>query len=271
MKVPLKKLNDGVEIPMLGLGTWRLEKELCEKAVRSAIEIGYRHIDTANAYENHTAISEALQGTKREDFFITSKLWRDFHDPKIVEKMCDQSLLELKMDYLDLYLVHWPERKKAFPEIVHMMHRLKEKGKVRSVGLCNATVHHIQDLFNQKVEISLNQIELHPYFNQEELYKFCLMHNIAITAYCPLTRGAVYQDPLLKEIGQSFGKTPGQVALRWMIQKDIIAIPKASSEPHLRENFEIFDFKLTEEMIRKINALSKNMRLISPDFNEFDY
>ncbi len=271
MTVPKKKLNDGTEIPMLGFGTWQIEGEKCTEAVKTAIEVGYRHIDTAFAYYNESFVGPGLKDISRDELFVTTKLWREFHDPKRVEEACDRSLKDLGIDHLDLYLIHWPERKNSFPEMVHEMHKLKEKGKIRSVGLCNSTIHHIQDLYNQKLEIAVNQIEFHPFLVQSELLKFCLTHNIAVTAYSPLARGEALNNELLKEIGQKYGKSPGQVTLKWLMQKDIIVIPKSSSEPHMRENFEIFDFKLTEEEILKVDGLNENKRLIVPDFQEFDY
>lgn len=234
--VLIKTLNDSVEIPMIGFGTWQLEGDPCVKAIQMALDIGYRHIDTAHIYNNHEKVKEGIGNFPRKDLFITTKLWRDFHDPKQVESACDQSLKELGLDYVDLYLVHWPEQKKDFAEIVHQIHLLKEKGKVRSVGLCNATISHIQHLIDQKLGVSMNQIEFHPFLLQMDLLKFCKEHNIAVTAYSPLARGEVSSSEVLKEIGQKHQKTPGQVALRWLLQKEAIVIPKSSSEAHIREN-----------------------------------
>jgi len=271
MVVPYKKLNDGTKIPMIGFGTWQLEQKACSDAVREAIRVGYRHIDTAFAYYNEKYVHEGIGNFKREELFITSKLWREFHDPKLVEKACDLSLKDLQSDYLDLYLIHWPERKKAFPEIVYQMHRLKEKGKVKSVGLCNATIHHIQDLLNQKLSISMNQIEFHPFLNQQELLKFCLSQNIAVTAYCPIAHGKVVENEVIKRVAEKLNKTPAQISLRWLFQKDLIVIPRSTKPERIVENFSIFDFKIAEEDMRAIEALNNNTRIVNPDFQEFDY
>ncbi len=271
MKIPSKKLSDGTSIPAIGFGTWQLEGSTCSDSVKEALKVGYRHFDTAYAYYNEKQVREGLNHFPREQLFITTKLWRDFHDPKLVEKACDTSLKDLKYDYVDLYLLHWPERKKAFCEIVYQMHRLKEKGKVKSVGLCNATVHHIQDLLNQKLSISMNQIEFHPFLNQEELAKFCFSQNIAITAYCPVAHGKVVGNKTIQQIAQKHQKTEAQVALRWLFQKDFVLIPRSSKKGRIQENFSIFDFKLSEEEMQSINALSTDTRIVNPDFNEFDY
>ncbi len=271
MKIPLKKLNDGTAIPIIGFGTWQLEGKTCSEAVKEALKVGYRHFDTAYAYYNEKEVREGLNNFSREELFITTKLWRDFHDPKLVEKACDTSLKDLKYDYIDLYLLHWPERKKGFAEIVYQMHRLKEKGKVKSVGVCNATVHHIQDLLNQKLSISMNQIEFHPFLNQEELLKFCLSQNIAVTAYSPIAHGKVVQDKTIQEIAKKHQKTPSQIALRWLLQKDVVFIPRSSKKERIQENFSLFDFKLSEEEMQIINSLSTGKRIVNPEFNEFDY
>lgn len=270
MSVPTKKLNDGVEIPMLGLGTWQQEGEKCVDAVRIALGLGYHHIDTAYAYYNHNEVRKGIGDYPRDKLFVTSKLWREFHNPRLVESICDQILRDLGMDYIDLYLIHWPEKKNMI-DILGEMHKLKDKGKVRSVGLCNSTIHHIQDTIDQKVPISMNQVEFHPLLNQNELLQFCHKNKIDVTGYSPLAQGKVFKEPIMQEIAQRNKKTPAQVSLRWLHQKDIIVPPKGSSEEHIKENMEIFDFELSDEEMKKIDSLSRGERVILPDFNEFDY
>jgi len=251
-----------------GLGTWQLRKQQCVRAVREALEIGYRHIDTASAYENESEVGEGAKGFPRADLFITTKLWIDVQKTKDVEASCDASLKKLSTDYVDLYLLHWPKQD-TFLDLLHAMHRLREKGKVRRVGICNATIGHLKKALSQKIEISMNQVEFHPFLYQKELLEFCHKHNIGLTAYCPLAQGEVRKNKTLKEIGKRQGKTAAQVTLRWLLQKKIVPIPKASSEDHLRENFEISDFKLSTAEMSNIDALNENRRLVAPDWNEF--
>lgn len=271
MSIPNKTLNDGVEIPLLGFGTWQLEGKACVEAVRTALEVGYRHIDGAHAYWNHEQVREGMEGFPRDQLFITTKLWRDFHDPDLVEKACDTSLKELGLDYLDLFLIHWPERSKSVSSILEKMHKLKEKGKIRSVGICNGTIHHIQDILDDGLNISINQVEFHPFLNQQELFQFCVDHKIAMTAYSPIAQGAVFKSPEIIKIADIYKKTPAQISLRWLVQKGLIVIPKGSSKDHIQENFEIFDFELTEGEVSQINSLHTGKRIVNPDFNEFDY
>ncbi|NGX34097.1 MAG: 2,5-diketo-D-gluconic acid reductase A [Candidatus Anoxychlamydiales bacterium] len=270
----LKKLNDGNEIPMIGMGTWQqTEKDNCINAIKYALKVGYRHIDTADIYGNHTLVKDAIKGFSREKLFITTKLWRDFLDPKLVESQCDKALMELDLDYLDLYLVHWPDRTKPLAEISYEMSKLKEKGKVKSIGVCNYTINHLQELINQGIKIAINQVEYHPFLNQESLLTFCNRHSISLIAYSPIARGQVFQDPDILQLSKKYSKTPGQVTLKWMIQKDIVVIPKATSEKHIKDNFEIFDFEISLDDMKKIDEIHKirPQRLINPEFSDFVY
>lgn len=266
--IPKKTLNDGNEIPVLGLGTWQMEKDACLKSIPKALELGYRAIDTAYAYYNEKFIGEAIEDFPREKLFITSKLWREFHEPKKVEKICNTSLKDLGTDYLDLYLIHWPE-KKNMVEILEQMHRLKEKGKVKSVGISNATVGHLRELIKQKVPISNNQVEFHPFLNQTRLLNFCDENHITVTAYSPIAQGTVTNELTLVEIGKKHNKTPPQVSLRWLLQKGIIVIPKAFSKAHLKENLDVFNFSLTVDEMERIDAIDRNHRMVLPEFHEF--
>ena len=270
----LKKFDDGNEIPMIGLGTWQQTDEItCTKAIKEAYEIGYRHIDTADIYENHEFVGKAIKTLPREKLFITTKLWRDFMDPKLVESEVDKCLMQLDLDYLDLYLIHWPDRTKPMADILYEMIKQKEKGKIKSVGVSNFTVNHLQDLLDQKLKFEVNQVEYHPFLNQEGLLHFCNRHAIALTAYSPIARGEVNDDPDLKSLAIKHKKTPSQIALNWLIQKDIIVIPKSSSKKHLKENFEIFNFHLEPDEIKLIDKISqiRRKRIINPDFADFEY
>jgi 2,5-diketo-D-gluconate reductase B len=271
--IPMIKLTDGNEIPIIGFGTWQLEKKSCVNSIKMALEIGYRHIDTAYIYNNQEYVKEGIKAFPRENLFIASKLWRDHLKPNKVAYECDITLKQLGVDYLDLYLVHWPDSSVPLHATVEAMLKLKEKGKIKSIGVSNCTIHHLQDLIDKGIEVVNNQVEYHPYLNQEKLFKFCKKHQISLTAYSPLAHGEVFKDEGLFQIGKKYNKTAGQVSLRWLIQKNIIVIPKGSSKEHIKENFEIFDFELSNEDMFIIDQIChrKNIRQIKPVFNEFDY
>lgn len=266
-----KKLNDGNEIPVIGIGTWQLEGEKCSSVVKTALEIGYRHIDTAEQYENQSFIGEVIRGFPRDQLFITSKLQYDYLDPKKVESRVDGTLKELKTDHIDLYLIHWPNSKKPLANILAEMHKCREKGKLKSVGVSNFTIHHIQDIMDQNLSIANNQVEFHPYLYQKKLLDFCNEQKIALTAYSPLAHGKVFDDSLLKQIGSKYKKKASQICLRFLIQLGLIVIPKCSSKEHLKENFEIFDFELEPEEMKQIEALNRDERTLSPPIHEFNY
>ncbi len=273
MSIPVKILNDKMQIPMLGLGTWMLEGQICFDSVRMALDIGYTHIDTAFAYNNQKEIGRAIKGYEREKLFITSKLWKDYLYPEKIELLCDECLRQLDTDYIDLLLIHWPDSSRPLLKIVEKMHSIKEKGKIKSVGVSNYTIHHLQDLVDEQIPVSVNQVEFHPFLYQKELLEFCNMHMIALTAYSPIARGKVFEEPALIQIAQAHKKNPAQISLHWLLQKDIIVVPKGSSREHLKENRQIFDFSLSKQEMQMIDEISqKNKeRLIQPDFHEFDY
>lgn len=266
-----KKLKNGTSIPLIGLGTWLVEEKKCAEVVKKAIEIGYRHIDTALLYQNHHEIKNGIKGFQREELFITSKIDPRFLELKNVESDCDRCLKELGCDYLDLFLIHWPDRTKPLSKIVEKMLELKEKGKILNVGVSNFTINQLQDLLDDGLEVGVNQVEFHPYLFQKKLLDFCNEKEIALTAYSPLARGKVDSNPVLQAIGKKYHKSPGQVALRWLLQHDLIAIPKASSEKHLKENIDVFDFNLLDEEMKKIDSLNQNLRLVSFSISDFDY
>lgn len=267
-----------MEIPLLGFGTYLLKGKECEKAVSIALEVGYRHFDTALAYENHKDIAKAIKGVDRNELFLTSKLWLtssnidDQNVEESVEKELDLVLSELKVDYLDLFLIHWPDRNRPLEAILKAMHKQVEKGKLRFPGVSNYTQHHLQDAYDQGLKVPFNQVEFHPYLYQKQLLDFALQHGTRLIAFRPFGKGKLPSaEPLFAEIGKVHNKTASQVILRWIVQKDIPVIPKATSEKHIRENFTIFDFNLSTEEMEQIDALNKNFRYCDNDWNEFDY
>lgn len=276
IKIPETKLNNRNKIPLLGLGTWKLKEETCVNIVEQAIKLGYKHIDTAEIYENENEIGRAISGFKREELFITSKVFSipfSLEYDKILQA-CEKSLSRLKTNYLDLYLIHWPRKSRYF-NYLKAFKKLIDEGKIRAFGVSNFTINHLKDMIpvaeNIGLKISMNQVEFHPLLYQKELLEFCKEKNILITAYSPLARGGVFENKIIQEIASKYNKTPGQISLRWILQKEMAAIPKASSEKHLIENLNIFDFILNKEDIKKIDNLNESKRIVSPVFAQFDY
>jgi diketogulonate reductase-like aldo/keto reductase len=265
------ELSDGTRIPMLGLGTYRLIGPVGERVVRQALEIGYRHIDTAMYYGNQAEIGWAIRGYPREELYLVSKLWPGDQTKERVPLACRQILRELKTDYIDLLLIHWPDRSVPFEETLEAMDQLRQAGKVRSIGVSNFTIRHIKDLLPVGIQLVTNQVELHPYLNQRELQTFCAEHGIRLTGFSPLARGEIFADEQLQSIGDKYGKTPGQIVLRWAIQNGVIVIPKTTNPARLVENATIFDFTLSTEDLAAVDAFNEDRRLANPDVANFDY
>lgn len=261
---------DGGHMPVIGFGTFQIEGDDCRKAVKMALESGYRHIDTARMYKNEKEVGQGIKDApvSREDIFLTTKLQMGELDPAGVRTSCENSLRDLDTDYLNLLLIHWPETSVPLTDTLGAMAKLKKEGKIRHIGVSNFTVAWMNEAVNATSEhIFCNQIEYHPYLNQDPPIDVCQQHGTGIVAYSPLARGKVLQDRTLAEIGRKYGKNPAQVALRWLIeQKDVIAIPKGSSPDHIRSNFDIFDFSLDAEDFASIQQRQTNGRLIDPDF-----
>lgn len=265
------KLSSGREIPVLGLGTWRLTGRECIKAVKGALKLGYTHIDTATIYGNEGEIGLALKeaGVKRSGIFLTSKVWVDSLYYDGVLDACRKSLKALRTDYLDLYLIHWPSREFPMEETLDAMKRLAREGKARSIGVSNFTIPLLKEALKASgVPISVNQVEYHPYLNQGGLLEFCRDNRIVITAYCPLARKAILGDKTLSAIAGRKGKTTAQVSLRWLLQKGMAAIPKASSPEHLRENLDVFGWRLSPQEMRGIDNIGREKRMVNPYFGD---
>jgi 2,5-diketo-D-gluconate reductase B len=264
-----------MKLPLIGLGTWDLRGAECTKTVQQALDLGYRHIDTAHGYENHTAIQNGIKGFDRKKLFITSKIALEQVDPNniapSVEKACNLALKELATDYLDLYLIHWPDHKLPMTEIFKALEHLKTQKKILQAGVSNFTTHHLKDLLNDGLKPSANQVEFHPYLNQKDLLDYCRLQKIELIAYRPLGKGALLSNPLFKKLALQHKKTPTQIILRWFIEQNIPVIPKASSKKHLQENLDIFDFSLTSSEMEQINKLNKNKRFCGEDNPELNY
>lgn len=257
----------GAKIPVIGFGTWDIRGKEGEKAVLSALSLGYRHIDTAEFYDNEEQVGLAIRksGVPRGDIFLTTKVWYTHLRREDVRKSCEESLRKLQTDYVDLYLIHWPTESVPLEETVGAMEKLREEGKIRFLGVSNFDVPLLEKACQlASSPVLTDQVECHPYLTQRDLLCYCQEKNIILTAYSPLARGRLLGDPVLMRIGKKYGKSPNQVALRWLIQRGmVVAIPKAQSVQHQRENLEIFDFALTPEEMEEIDRLDRGEKVAS--------
>lgn len=256
----------GYPMPVLGLGTWQLTGSACERAVHTAIEIGYRHIDTAEMYGNESEIGRALAAAKvaREDLFITTKVWTNHLRARDVGPTVEGSLHKLRTDYVDLLLIHWPNPSVPVGETLGAMQKLQAAGKTRAIGVSNFPVALMREAVEtQRMPVACNQVEYHVRLDQQPVLDYARRHRIAVVAYCPLGRGRLVDHPALTRIGRKHGKSAAQVALRWLIeQPGVAAIPKSASERNLRANFAIFDFALDAEDQAAIAGLRAKERIV---------
>jgi len=241
----------GESVPAVGLGTWRLTGAACRRAVGTALELGYRHIDTAQAYGNERSVGSALAASDvdREAVFLTTKLGAGNRGYDDVLASVEESLSKLRTDYLDLLLIHFPLQRAPLAETIRAMNELVDEGRVRHVGVSNFErdrLHRARELSD--APIFTDQVQFHPYWDQRELLDYCHVHDVLLTAYSPLAQGAVLDDCVVAEVAARYDKSPAQVAIRWVIEHDgVVAIPKATSRDHLGANLDVFDFALTDE------------------------
>ncbi|MGZ4504222.1 MAG: aldo/keto reductase [Nocardioidaceae bacterium] len=272
--VPNITLNNGIEIPQLGFGVFQIKPEETKQATLAALEVGYRHIDTAEMYGNEKEVGEAVRASKidRDDIFVTSKLNNGFHAYDEALTAFDQTLKDLAFDYLDLFLVHWPLPGVGdFVETWKAMEEIYSSGRVKAVGVSNFKPHHLRRLHAETTVVpAVNQVEIHPYFGNEDVRAFDAEHGIATEAWSPIAQGKVLDDATLVRIAESHGKTPAQVTLRWHIQRGDIVFPKSVTRSRVEENFDIFDFELSGTDMTDITALNKDER-IGPDPDTFNY
>ena len=273
-KMKYLKLKSGYSMPIIGLGTWLLSGKDCYETVLTALENGYRHIDTAVAYENEIDIGKALKDAElpRDELFLTSKSWYTKLRFKDVIEQCNRSLEYLNTDYLDLLLIHWPNRAIPLQETLKAFEELVELRKVRSIGVSNFTIHHIEDVLKTTaLPVCINQVELHPFLKQHELLNYCNSKDIVITAYSPLAHGKVFADSTFTDIAKKINSNPGTVALAWLVSKNCAIIPKASTEEHLIENLKAAEISLDAEIIQQIDSLQEQQRVINPSWADFSY
>lgn len=259
----------GIEVPKIGFGTFGLTGSTCKEGVKDALSIGYRHIDTARMYGNEEAVGQGIaeSGLAREAIFLTTKLWHDELKHDQVISNAEESLQSLKTDYLDLLLIHWPSTQEVpLYETLEAFQQLKSQGKVKQFGVSNFPAGLLEKAL-AIAPIFCNQVEYHPYLGQERLLKLATQKDLLLTGYCPLGKGKVPEDPNLTKIGEQYGKTASQVALRWLYQQpNVAAIPRSGSHEHRVNNFDIFDFSLNEEEVQAISALNQGERMINPAF-----
>ncbi|CAG7636717.1 aldo/keto reductase [Paenibacillus allorhizosphaerae] len=270
-------LHNGVAMPWLGLGVFKVEEgsELVD-AVKSAVRHGYRSIDTAAIYANEKSVGEGIRQAllenpiAREELFVTSKVWNADLGYEATLAAYEASLQNLGLDYLDLYLIHWPVKGK-YKEAWRALERLYRDGRVRAIGVSNFQIHHLEDLM-QEAEIKplINQVEFHPRLTQQELRRFCNEQGIQLEAWSPLMQGQLLDNPVIGEIASNYGKSAAQIILRWDLQHGVITIPKSTKAQRIIENASVFDFQLSTEDMERIDALNRNER-VGPDPDNFDF
>lgn len=270
-------LNNGVQMPEIGYGVFRVEegKDL-EKAVETAIRIGYRSIDTAAIYQNEKSVGKGVQNAidaglvTREELFITSKVWNDGLSYDETIQAYNDTLERLGLEYLDLYLIHWPGQNK-YMEPWKALEALYKEGRIKSIGVSNFQVSHLEHLLETaEVKPVINQIEFHPKLVQEEVRAFCEKHDIQVEAWSPLMNAELLNHETVNEVAESLGKSAAQVILRWDLQHGVVTIPKSMTESRIKENIDIYDFELTEEQVKTLDALDEHKR-IGPDPDQFDF
>jgi 2,5-diketo-D-gluconate reductase A len=272
--IPNIALNNGVEIPQLGFGVFQIKPDDTAEAVTEALRIGYRHIDTAQMYQNEKQVGQAIARSDLDpsEIFVTSKLNNNRQSFDDALKAFDQSLVDLGLERLDLFLIHWPlATVRDFTEAWRALERVYSEGRARAIGVSNFQPHHLRKLrADTEVPPAVNQIEVHPYLVQDELRAFNAEHEIATEAWSPIAQGLVLSDPAIVELAERHGRTPAQVVLRWHIQLGNIVFPKSSNPKRMQENFDIFDFELSDTDLGMISALDRHERT-GPDPDVFDH
>ena len=262
---------NNTKIPALGFGTWQLTGEECSKAVKEALNVGYRHIDTAQIYENEKGVGEGLQksGVNRNEIFLTTKIWMSHARDKDLQKSMKMSLDKLDTDYVDLVLMHWPVEDVPFKETFRAFEDIKSKGMTRNIGVSNFTVSKMKEVKkNLGIDIICNQVEYHPSISQKPVLDFIWNHNMFLTAYSPLGRGEGLENQAINDIAEQHGKTPAQIILAWLMQQEnVCAIPKSGNSDRIKENFDVFDIDLSQdEMSTIFDQAREDGRLIDPEW-----
>ncbi len=266
--IPIKKLHNGTTIPQLGLGVYKVPSEEVYQTVRSALDLGYRHIDTASFYGNEAGVGKAIKdsGIPREELFITTKVWNDDHGYDKALQAFEKSMEQLNIDVVDLYLIHWPIQG-MYKDTWKALEKLYRDGRVKAIGVSNFLDHHLKDLLTTaEVTPVVDQIELHPKLMQKSTVDFCRENDIAVESWSPLGRARYLDDPALSELADKYQKTVAQIVIRWHIQHDFIVIPKSTKMERQKENMSVFDFELSHADMNLIDAMDEGLRIGShPD------
>ncbi|MBG9756017.1 aldo/keto reductase [Lysinibacillus sphaericus] len=271
-------LNNGLKMPLVGYGVFRVpEGEDLAEAVKTAIAKGYRSIDTAQVYRNEESVGRGIRAAieeglvTREELFITSKVWNDGLSYEETLAAYDSSLAKIGLDYLDLYLVHWPGIDTNYLDVYKALEKIYQDGRVRSIGVSNFHVHHLEYLLKEATVVPvINQIEFHPHLTQEEVRAYCTDKGIQVEAWSPLMNGALLEEALIQELASKYGKTPAQIVLRYDVQHNVVTIPKTMTETRMIENLDIFDFALTDDEMTQLDALNDGLRC-GPDPEKFNF
>ena len=276
--IPTIDLNDGARIPQLGFGVFQIEPDKTAQSVQTALEIGYRHIDTAEMYQNEAGVGQGIRdkGLDRAEVYITSKLNNGYHKPDDARRAFDATLEKLGFDYVDLFLIHWPLPTLYDGDFVstwQTLEEFKKDGRARSIGVSNFQVDHLQRLARETATTpAVNQIEVHPYFTNDLVRAYGAEHGIATEAWSPIAQGQVLGDPVVKQIAEVSGRTPAQVVLRWHIQRGDIVFPKSVTPQRIKENLELFDFSLDDADMNAVSSLDKGEAgRTGPNPDNFDY
>ncbi|UKJ45569.1 aldo/keto reductase [Lysinibacillus sp. ACHW1.5] len=271
-------LNNGLKMPLVGYGVFRVpEGDDLAEAVKTAIAKGYRSIDTAQVYRNEESVGRGIRAAieeglvTREELFITSKVWNDGLSYGETLAAYDSSLEKIGLDYLDLYLVHWPGIDQNYIEVYKALEKIYQDGRVRSIGVSNFHVHHLESLLKETTVVPvINQIEFHPHLIQEEVRAYCKDKGIQVEAWSPLMNGSLLEEALIQELASKYGKTPAQIVLRYDVQHDVVTIPKTMTPARMAENLAVFDFTLTEQEMTQLDAMNDGLRC-GPDPEKFNF
>ncbi|MFM9535952.1 aldo/keto reductase [Lysinibacillus sp. IITD104] len=271
-------LNNGLKMPLVGYGVFRVpEGDDLAEAVKTAIAKGYRSIDTAQVYRNEESVGRGIRAAieeglvTREELFITSKVWNDGLSYEETLAAYDSSLEKIGLDYLDLYLVHWPGIDQNYLEVYKALEKIYQDGRVRSIGVSNFHVHHLESLLKATTVVPvINQIEFHPHLTQEEVRAYCKDKGIQVEAWSPLMNGSLLEETLIQELAAKYGKTPAQIVLRYDVQHDVVTIPKTMTPARMTENLAVFDFALTEQEMTQLDAMNDGLRC-GPDPEKFNF
>lgn len=263
-------LANGVKMPWLGLGVYKMTPQEAEQATHQAIDVGYRSVDTAAFYGNEEGVGKAIResAVPRADLFVTTKLWNDDQGYDEALRAFDKSQEKLGLDVIDLYLIHWPVAGQ-YKASWRALEKLYDEGRVRAIGVSNFKPHHLDDLIGSShIKPMVNQVEYHPYLSQGELKRYCDAHDIQLEAWSPLTRGRMFDHPVLQELADTYQKTPAQIILRWDLQNGVVTIPKTVRQTRMQENADVFDFQLSHEAMAKLDQLNRDHRY-GPDPDSF--